>query len=841
MKLKQTAAILIAAATAVIPFTSSTASPFKAPSAVYADSASALAELPDWIPDDFDSAVEFRNTYGATHIGNGLICIVYPERVRKGRSEDTYGYELQASGDIGQILKHEIYSHEYTETCYDVFVYQPLKQGDHELKIVDPHVQVKPSPEEADADWEPPVVAEYTFTADNALQITETDIYSWLPDCMTEFGEYERENGEVSVKDNYIVFCTTTIDQFGDNWNPDSSNKYENIKYCQMSDCTMEVRDMYVDGSIDTVYVYQAVKDGHEKISFVRTSRSRPDQPDGEPKVLTADCMILDDAQTVLLQNDAKVTILDNETGKPIEITKDSGFALYQLVNELPTPIIAELDSNPCILRGISYPLDESIDLKMPGEYERPMIEGTFLTDENYYKVTKYENGACEAVFRLNNIVDLEPGQTRITLYDKDTGELIPSQWLKNHRWGFGTDIRYKRDDVPGGWMYTGPICIVDSNPCLYTADDLAGLYKSADYFGFVCDDQPTVKLYKNGSIDIIFNTKFKLTGNVNGDGNFNIADVVTLQKWLLNDPDVVMYDWWQGDFDFDDQLTAFDLCLMKQELIEKPDNIFVEPDEKVEYGIYGRVIADGLKMYMGPDESYGVITSIPKGPLIRELGYQHNNELWMYTEYDGKNGWVRIFEQDNVTPTLFFEEVAAKPVIYLYPEEETDVHVELELTEADLSTTYPKYNNGWDVTAYPDGTLLNKADGTHHRYLFWDAVNCRTRFDFSKGFCVAGCDTESFLREKLKYMGLTEDEMNEFIVYWLPLMEHNKFNLISFQGDVYTASAKLNITPAPDSILRIFMAYVPLEEAVDIEPQQLETFERKGFTVVEWGGSKMQ
>ncbi|HRR77382.1 MAG TPA: hypothetical protein P5191_11305, partial [Ruminococcus sp.] len=162
MKLKQTAAILIAAATAVIPFTSSTASPFKAPSAVYADSASALAELPDWIPDDFDSAVEFRNTYGATHIGNGLICIVYPERVRKGRSEDTYGYELQASGDIGQILKHEIYSHEYTETCYDVFVYQPLKQGDHELKIVDPHVQVKPSPEEADADWEPPVVAEYT-------------------------------------------------------------------------------------------------------------------------------------------------------------------------------------------------------------------------------------------------------------------------------------------------------------------------------------------------------------------------------------------------------------------------------------------------------------------------------------------------------------------------------------------------------------------------------------------------------------------------------------------------------------------------------------------------------
>ena len=89
--------------------------------------------------------------------------------------------------------------------------------------------------------------------------------------------------------------------------------------------------------------------------------------------------------------------------------------------------------------------------------------------------------------------------------------------------------------------------------------------------------------------------------------------------------------------------------------------------------------------------------------------------------------------------------------------------------------------------------------------------------------------------------MGLTEDEMNEFIVYWLPLMEHNKYNLISFQSDLYTDSAKLNITPTPDSMLRIFMTYVPLKEAVDIEPQQLETFERNGFTVVEWGGSKIQ
>ena len=33
---------------------------------------------------------------------------------------------------------------------------------------------------------------------------------------------------------------------------------------------------------------------------------------------------------------------------------------------------------------------------------------------------------------------------------------------------------------------------------------------------------------------------------------------------------------------------------------------------------------------------------------------------------------------------------------------------------------TYPTYNDGWEVTAYPDGRLINKADGTEH-YLFWE------------------------------------------------------------------------------------------------------------------------
>ena len=330
-------------------------------------------------------------------------------------------------------------------------------------------------------------------------------------------------------------------------------------------------------------------------------------------------------------------------------------------------------------------------------------------------------------------------------------------------------------------------------------------------------------------------------SGDVNGDGEFDIADIVSTHRWLLGKPDSELSDWEAADFTQDGKVNVFDLCLMKETYVEKVTSDYVEPDFRRNVGPRAYPIKDVINIYQGPSESYPVVARIYDGLGVEELGVmEDNNENnWFFTEYNGVFGWVRAVDEEG-NSNFEFELVAKKPVIYLYPEEETDVHVELELTQGDLATTYPRYNGGWDVTASPDGTLLNKADGTHHKYLFWDATNVSTLFDMSKGFCVAGEDTEAFLKEKLTYMGLTEDEMNEFIVYWLPIMEHNPYNFIAFQGDKYTSSAKLNITPEPDSLLRVFMTYAPLDAPVDAEPQQLETFERKGFTAVEWGGSEL-
>lgn len=182
--------------------------------------------------------------------------------------------------------------------------------------------------------------------------------------------------------------------------------------------------------------------------------------------------------------------------------------------------------------------------------------------------------------------------------------------------------------------------------------------------------------------------------------------------------------------------------------------------------------------------------------------------------------------------------EAVAKPVIYLYPEEETEVSVALDF-DGQLTCTYPDYRDGWRVLARPDGTLTDLADGLEYSYLFWEGLS-DTQYDLSRGFVVAGKDTADFLRDALSTLGLTAREYNEFIVYWLPRMQDNPYNLITFQGGAYTDSAPLAISPAPDSLLRVFMVWKPLDAPVDIPPQELTGFEREGFTVVEWGGTEL-
>ncbi|MBO5476419.1 MAG: hypothetical protein J6A15_01530 [Clostridia bacterium] len=178
------------------------------------------------------------------------------------------------------------------------------------------------------------------------------------------------------------------------------------------------------------------------------------------------------------------------------------------------------------------------------------------------------------------------------------------------------------------------------------------------------------------------------------------------------------------------------------------------------------------------------------------------------------------------------------KPIIYLYPEEKQRINVKLE-KKGILTCTYPKYNDGWNVIASPDGTLEDD-NGRKYYALYWEG-KYNVEIDKNIGFCVKGEETIKFLEEKLEKLGLTEREAQEFIVYWLPKLENNKYNYIYFmQTEEVNKISNLDISPSPDTLIRILMAFKPLTKEIEVKEQQIATPKREGFTVVEWGGTEI-
>lgn len=194
---------------------------------------------------------------------------------------------------------------------------------------------------------------------------------------------------------------------------------------------------------------------------------------------------------------------------------------------------------------------------------------------------------------------------------------------------------------------------------------------------------------------------------------------------------------------------------------------------------------------------------------------------------------------------TYTSEKSYAAPIIYLYDEQSREVTVKLDVN-GKLTHTYPLYDpeEGWTVKTSPDGTLMDEK-GRQYEYLFWEA-DISSTIDLSTGYCVKGEDTATFLEQALADLGLSDTEANTFIMYWLPQMESNPYNVISFQTTTYEEVVRLDVAPKPDTVIRINMAYYGTSEYVEMEPQDLKSMnpsleEREGLILVEWGGVNIE
>lgn len=178
-----------------------------------------------------------------------------------------------------------------------------------------------------------------------------------------------------------------------------------------------------------------------------------------------------------------------------------------------------------------------------------------------------------------------------------------------------------------------------------------------------------------------------------------------------------------------------------------------------------------------------------------------------------------------------FFEPTQVDaPNIYLYPETESDISVTLDFPNGGhVKVSDPPYNDGWNVTVTPDGIIEGEYD-----YLFYKAI-LPTQPNANEGWLLTTANLETEFRVLLAEQGFVGREIDDFIDYWIPLLDDAPYYGV-FPQDV-ESFVGLNVVPSPENTLRVFLLVLPFEQPVIIPiPRENNYITRDGFTVVEWG-----
>ena len=179
------------------------------------------------------------------------------------------------------------------------------------------------------------------------------------------------------------------------------------------------------------------------------------------------------------------------------------------------------------------------------------------------------------------------------------------------------------------------------------------------------------------------------------------------------------------------------------------------------------------------------------------------------------------------------------KPVIYLYPLKEMDVNVKVKPVGG-FTITDPKYpTDGWLVHANPNGELLNYSDNKKYPYLFWEGYAYENSMKPKEGFVIKKEEVRQEMEKLLALNGLNKKETGDFLDFWADKLSVKPYVFISFvDKSVMDKIAPITIVPNPDTVVRVFIDYIFLDEPILVEPQIFSKVERSGFTVVEWGGA---
>lgn len=226
-----------------------------------------------------------------------------------------------------------------------------------------------------------------------------------------------------------------------------------------------------------------------------------------------------------------------------------------------------------------------------------------------------------------------------------------------------------------------------------------------------------------------------------------------------------------------------------------------------------------------------GNIERLSEHKAEEQLGY------FLFSKYSGEEGWYYP---------------ACKPAVYLYPEKEQLVNVQVHIPQGFLTYTDPVYpQGGWQVMAKPSGELrylgnsfadskgtINYATGIFP-YLYYEGkIADSAVVKPEKGFVKRYEELGTFFDELLPKLGLQEKEAQEFKQYWLKALQRSSYYFIGIlPQEQINEQEPLSITPREDSLIRVRLYFESLDKPQRVQAPEIVTPQRDGFTVVDWGG----
>lgn len=416
------------------------------------------------IPESYSETASFLNTYGNIYVQDDMICFcgkfnAFPGIVNRFDSENS-------TADF-DVLSDEAYTYMDDGWYHNVMVFQVKSAGTLEFTWTEDTSAMQ----NASAGTYVSEVYHFTFSVDEQLQVTETDIFSFVPDGYDEAMEFEKENGSVSIQNGYIIYCRECDPSGGYSVYLDADENSSAYDIISENYLSKEYEEEWpLPGSLN--YYVQVLKPtdiGYLKIAWTQ-------RQDWEKE--------------------------------PIDSTSKT-FLVF--------PTVSDIED---------------------------------ITDEGLVtrvRVVDYYTG--------ENIPDVTLGLYCQTFSDLECDVVWPPMLT----WNTSDEPEYSIDYPDSNLLFEDPyISYID----IISMPENYNIMADKHIWPLYRQDEILIELATDEEIK----TNFTL-GDVNRDGQFTIADAVTLQKWLLGSG--TLQQWRAADFNKDNLINGFDLCLMKTALLE--------------------------------------------------------------------------------------------------------------------------------------------------------------------------------------------------------------------------------------------------------------------------------